>query len=229
MSDCKRTQNSMSYYLEGLLEGGRIKAVETHLQQCSECAGVCDRMQRTVEVLGGLQEIVPSPSFEQNLRESLRLERARSHHRVWDRLPSVVLARPRPAFVLAMAVVAMGVGVFLLKGSFFQRESRLFVSDERPTRGERVETLRESTRIGAPLRLVSHGDEVPNYVLRRVSPQILELRREYLSPSWEAHVNREYVLEQVQVRRTSDGEHIIEYVLASAPPQKRLKATSFSP
>ena len=230
MIDCERAQDSMSDFLEGLLEPEKLNAVKRHVLQCSQCTRVYERMRRLKELLGGLPERAPSPAFEQNLREKLRLERERSGRSVWHRFPSLVPVRPKPVLVLSTACLAIVIGLFLFKNMFFQQKQPLFIVDsEHQTKVERVSTPAETTHSEPPARLVGEWNPAPNYVLRKISPKHLELGRDYLSPTWQSHFNREYVLGQTRLQWTPEGLQAVEYVMPSATPPRRLQAVTFSP
>ena len=155
MINCKRAEDFMSDYLEGLLVEKKRKTMENHLQDCSRCASICENMQRTIHVLGTVAEIAPSPSFERTLREKLQEDRDRSDRTVWKWFPSITLYRPRPAFTFSLILIFIGLGVFFFRDSLFQKEQALFVaSDGMQTRIERDSASTETTHVDSSVRLL---------------------------------------------------------------------------
>lgn len=226
MIDCKRAQDSMSDYVEGLLEKENAKIVESHLQECPTCSLVCERMQQTMDLLGNLQEFVPSAAFEQNLWAKVRSERKRPHSSVLSRFPSFVPLRPWPVYAISLIVVAIGVGFLLSRGALFQSSAPVILSEGPSTR---IERTTDSTDIQPPVGLAHTGEETPNYVLTGVSPESLELLRGYVSSSSESPLRREYILGHTHIRGPSDGEYAVEYVLPTTTPYRTVKVTTFSP
>ena len=229
MTSCERTRNSLSDYVEGLLDVEKLNTVKSHVQQCPSCARVCERTKMVRELLGDLSDIAPSSAFEHTLREKLRLERERSQRRWWSRAPSLVPLRPWPAFAISMTCIAIAAGLFLFRDIFFQQKQPIFLAQsENGTRLERVSAPVESTSFHTPVRFVRDTDAAPNYVLRRISPQFLEWHREYLSSSWDSNFNREYILGWTRIQWTSEGRPI-EYVLPSAHPSLKVQTATFHP
>ncbi|UCE19770.1 MAG: hypothetical protein JSV84_05365 [Gemmatimonadota bacterium] len=230
MIDCKRAQDSMSDFIEGLLETEKHNIVQTHVDGCSLCASVCERMRRVRDLLNGLPQVASSPTFEHILKDKLRLERERSEGTLWRRLPSYLPIRPRPAFAFSMACLAVVIGLFLVKSTLLQKRQPLFIAEsEHSTKVERISPSEDTVSLGSPARLVSDRNEAPNYVLRKISPQHLELQRGYLSSTWQSQFNREYILGQTRLQWTSEGLQAVKYVLPSATPPRRLQTVTFSP
>ena len=229
MISCKWIQNSLSDIIEGSLKEEKLQAVEAHIQQCPMCKNLRERVRKTMLMLESLHKIVPSETFDQNLREKLRRERVREHRRLWDRLPSFRSVRPWPAFAISIVIVAVGLGLIFLGGSLFQSDQPLYFAEGDDQWIERVSSLTESTSVDSPFRLTSQGDEIPHYVLPALSPQILELSREYRSPLWESLVDGESIFEKDRTSGQSHMQHTVRYVLPSAYPQATRKARTFNP
>lgn len=230
MVDCQRIHDSLSDYIEGSLEGKRFQAVEAHLKRCPACMGLCERVRKTMLLLGSLPEIAPSLTFEQKLRERTRAERARAERRLWDRLPSFRFPRPRPAFTFSVVVLTVTLGLFLFRGSLFQGEQPLILTDaEDQTKIERFTPPPESTDAESPIRLAREGATAPNYVLSGLSPQILELRREYYPLLWEPFDKQTSIAGETNGQEPAQRQYTVRYVLPSAYPQTTAKTVTFNP
>ena len=230
MVDCKRTHDSLSDYIEGLLTGEQVQAIEAHLKRCPQCRDLRERVQQTMILLGSLPQITPSATFDEKLRERIRRERAKTEHRLWNRLPSFQIGRPWPALAFSMAIVVIGLGLFLFRGLLFQEEQPLFLVDgDDQRRVERLRTPTDSTNAEVPYRLTGEEEAFPNYVLPALSPQILELRREYRPFLWEPSDDQELASGETYLQGTSHMQHTVRYVLPSAYPQATMKVTTFNP
>jgi len=228
MVNCKRVQDVLSDYIEGSLSKETLQHVEDHIQACLTCRHLNESVRNTVHLLGSLSEISPSDTFEQNLRVKIRAERSREGHRIWNRMPSFPRLRPWPALVVSMTLLA--VGLFLFRGSLFQEQQPLFLTDSNDQRKiERVNMSPESTSVFSPSDMDGESFQIPNYILSTFSPQTSELQGEFHSPWWESSTNDQSLSEKALMLEQWYRQNTVRYVLPSAQPQATMKTVTFNP
>jgi len=71
MTNCQQSSESLSDYVDGLLEPSEQAALATHLAACDECRGLVNDLMRLKETARSLGPIVPPAHIWQNIQASL--------------------------------------------------------------------------------------------------------------------------------------------------------------
>jgi len=127
---CRKVQEDISAFLDGLVPPDRHAALEAHLRGCPECQAELTRLQR----LSSLLEGTPAPPLPAGFSQRLM---ARAHQRQPQRHRFPILFsglmdlwRPMPAArrVAAVAMVVIGLAV----GAFMGRDTSRTMAAARP-------------------------------------------------------------------------------------------------
>jgi hypothetical protein len=230
MGDCKRVQDILSDYLEGSLSGERHRRIEGHIHLCPTCRNLYEGIKGTVRLLGSLPAITPSDVFEQHLKEKIRAERYREHHRIRLHIPSLPLLRPWPVFTLSLAVVIIGLGFIFFRGLLFpEKQPFILANGASQTKIERLSSPSGSTSVSSPFDVVHGIDQTPNYILSTFPSHQTELSGQYDSPFWEAYSGSQFPFEEDPTEQLRYQQHTVRYILPSVQPQTPVKAMTFNP
>jgi len=125
----------MSDALFGSLSDAEQMRLESHLAECPHCANVYMDMKVTLEMTAVRSRPEPSPAFWDTFSNHLEKRLVEPDNRIglfeqWtgqmkDIIDQLTFLRPVPrwAYQLAMAVVLVGVGIFIGKGLFSETSS----------------------------------------------------------------------------------------------------------
>jgi hypothetical protein len=74
MKNCKKIENSLSLYAEGLLPAAEKLVAEKHLAECADCSKALADLKKVAAITQGLQEVEPPPWFKQRIMARVREE-----------------------------------------------------------------------------------------------------------------------------------------------------------
>ncbi len=77
---CPESQENFSAYLDGALDGGRMRALSAHLDTCATCRAEFAAWRSVQSVLGELGPAPVPPTLQAELRDALAGERGRRSH-----------------------------------------------------------------------------------------------------------------------------------------------------
>lgn len=124
--NCKITTENISAYLDKVLSDSEMEQFDAHFQECSACRQELAEMQKTIELLASLDEVIPPASFRRELRS--KLEKSVSKDRFslinfWQRV-----ARKRYT-TFAPIAVAMILLIIIVPFAIENSQTKLFKSD----------------------------------------------------------------------------------------------------
>ena len=101
--NCKDIINLLSPYLEGELEGEKREKFDAHLKECPKCREELSLLEKTIQSVRDLEEVVPPANLLVKINEELdkRLLRSRLSL-VWEKMTRPIDI-PVPAKSLALA------------------------------------------------------------------------------------------------------------------------------
>ena len=118
MLDCKKIQEGLSEYIDGVLPEEQSTATKAHLRSCAVCTKIADELTQTSRLLAFLPRPELSESFEQKLTARLAGQALRPKPITLGEKLSAWWIRPRvrPALASGLAVAALvPVVVFLAR------------------------------------------------------------------------------------------------------------------
>lgn len=167
---CKRFEQKVSAYLEGALEERQRQIVESHLQDCPQCASIALRLGKLKWYLKNLPQRKPSSEFDIVMNARLRREMLQQRKSTFENLLEGVFPRWVP--VAGASVVLVILGVILM-----WNHSRH--SEGRPGSLTEVPTQVAPSLASSPALTDSAGPTV-NYVLDHVTlEQLLSRGKKY--------------------------------------------------
>jgi anti-sigma factor RsiW len=110
MAPCQRETDHLFHLIDGELDSGSQKKIETHVEECCDCARMLRRIRLQKTQLKRLTPLKTGDAFDLLLRERIRRQEAGKAERPGLFRPSGM--RWAPAFAAAVAV--MGCGVLLM-------------------------------------------------------------------------------------------------------------------
>ena len=230
MINCKRVQDVLSDFIEGSLYEKDLHHIEDHLSGCATCNTLYERVRGTIRLLDSLPAVSPSVDFEQGLREKLHAERNREGKRFPNRLPLFPFLRPRPIFALVIPIVAIGLGVFLFRGSIFQEQQPVsLATGTDQTKIERFTTPPESTSADTPYQAASGVRQNPNYILSNMSPQTFDLDGVSAPLLWESAREGQFLSGESFMDAQMNVRRPVKYILSSVQPPTIMKTVTFDP
>jgi anti-sigma factor RsiW len=151
--DCKRVDELLGTFCEGMLESGLRVEVEVHLSECARCREARQAMARTIEALHAFERIEPSEDFATRLWQKIdQWEAARGA--VWLSALAAFIVRHRRV----VATCAMVFVVSLVSGLFVLRQM---------TTGPAVEMAEEQGMAGRP-------EAAENFIIRDIPQPVAE-------------------------------------------------------
>ncbi len=134
MNECMAVQTKFTEYLDGRLNGREMQSIAAHLEDCRECAGEWESIERTQSSLAALGPVPEPEDLPLRIRVAISHERARSRRSpfhalnlAWRNTIGPFLLQAAGGF--ASAVLLMG-SVILLVGMFTQPQIAQASADE---------------------------------------------------------------------------------------------------
>lgn len=118
--DCKELREQLSSYLDNVLPEDEMNRLKEHLLKCSDCQKELAELQKTVNILKSLEEIVPPASFRRELRSKLEKAQKTTLANKWLSYlsrRSVWMPVAAAAFVLLLVLLPMVSNPLLMKQS----------------------------------------------------------------------------------------------------------------
>lgn len=109
MLDCKKIQEGLSEYIDGVLLEEQSTATKAHLRSCAVCTQIADELTQTSRLLAFIPRPELSESFEQKLTARLAGQALRPKPITLGEKLSAWWVRPRvrPAVASGLAVAAL--------------------------------------------------------------------------------------------------------------------------
>jgi len=98
-TECSRTKEQLTSYLDGELGDGERERVELHLESCRSCREECDSLRQTVSLLHNMPEVSSERTF--------RIDKKNVTGKTGDR-KLVILYRAAAAVAVVLALVCIG-------------------------------------------------------------------------------------------------------------------------
>jgi hypothetical protein len=134
MNDCSQVQAGFTDYLDGQLSGREMQEMNTHLQDCRDCAREWKLLRDLRATLAGLGPVPEPPDLPLRIRVAVSQERARSRRSIfaawdlaWKNTVGPFLLQAGAG--LASAVLLLGT-IIVLVTVFAQPETALATPDE---------------------------------------------------------------------------------------------------
>ncbi|MCG8402172.1 MAG: zf-HC2 domain-containing protein [Firmicutes bacterium] len=105
---CHDISETLSAYIDGMLDSSYASRVEEHMESCAQCRMEYDDLCAVVGLIRELPEVAPPPGFGESLRQRLRAAEPES------KTPTAGFFKGRWLGMLAAAVVFLTVGVTAL-------------------------------------------------------------------------------------------------------------------
>jgi hypothetical protein len=130
ITSCKRTQTSLSRYLDGLMTGREMQKVTHHLSGCPRCNRRLQMLQQTQAAVASLGRKVAPPELALRLRLALSREAARTPARRWESLKLQLEHVTSVFMVPATAGVFSAIILFAVLMGFFTLPAQLQAANE---------------------------------------------------------------------------------------------------
>ena len=86
MTECKRIQEMLPAFLEGVLSPEEKKLLREHLATCQHCSAALEDLKKVVQLVQGLDDVEPPPWFAQKVMSQVRKEAERKKRGLIARL-----------------------------------------------------------------------------------------------------------------------------------------------
>jgi hypothetical protein len=153
--DCRRIQEKLHAYLEGLVPAREEELIREHLSSCPRCKAVLQEIKKTAKLLKNLDQIEPPPWLSQRIMGRIR-EEAEDRRGIADWLFRPLRVKvPLQAFAL---VLILGFAALVYKENAAQYErartsapaARTMLKDQKPAPGTgRIEGFASQDRAGS--------------------------------------------------------------------------------
>ena len=120
MLDCKKIQEGLSEFIDGVLSAEQSEATQAHLRSCAVCTKVAEELKQTTRLLAFLPRLEPAGDFEQKLAARLAGQALRPKPITRGEKLSAWWSRPRvrPVVASGLALAALvPVVVFFVRPS----------------------------------------------------------------------------------------------------------------
>lgn len=207
----KHVKGQISLYIDGMLKDAELKAFETHVKTCGECARILADTKRTVSKAKKVREVQLPVNFYAKLNQKLDAADAEKGVFNW-------LVFMRSAVVVCTMLI-VGVFVYNIKNQTNNFSDVRMKQDSQMPKEQALETQANAVPAAASKPV---GEEQGDYVMQQKIPdEVQKQAKMKKAASLEGTAAKDKLVMDVDMKKVTDG---VGYVQEAAPVVKKAEA-----